>query len=61
MQFFIKGDKMKLGIIVYLVILILGGTFDLFPNFYFNLGDLRYFLDLGSLIISITFLTQYSI
>ena len=42
---------MKLGIIVYLVILILGGTFDLFPNFYFNLGDLRYFLDLGSLVI----------
>ena len=29
----------------------MGGTFDLFPNFYFNLGDLRYFLDLGSLVI----------
>ena len=42
---------MKLGIIVYLVILILGGTFDLFPNFQLNLGNLRYFLDLGSLVI----------
>jgi len=42
---------MKLGFIVFFVILILGGTFDLFPNFQLNLGNLRYFLDLGSLVI----------
>jgi len=42
---------MKLGVIVFFVILILGGTFDLFPNFQLNLGNLGYFLDLGSLVM----------
>ena len=42
---------MKLGVIVFFVILILGGAFDLFPNFQLNLGNLGYFLDLGSLVM----------
>ena len=41
---------MKLGVIVFFVILILGGCFD-FANFQLNLGNLGYFFDLPSLVI----------
>ena len=41
---------MKLGVIVFFIILILGGCVD-FANFQLNLGNLGYFLDLGSLVI----------
>ena len=41
---------MKLGVIVFFVILILGGCFD-FANFQLNLGNLGYFFDLPSFVI----------
>ena len=41
---------MKLGVIVFFIILILGGCFD-FANFQLNLGNLGYFFDLPSFMI----------
>ena len=41
---------MKLGVIVFFIILILGGCFD-FANFQLNLGNLGYFFDLPSFVI----------
>ena len=46
----INGGKMKLGVIVFVVILLLASCLDM-NNFQFKLGNLAYLLDFPSLVI----------